>query len=623
MLMTQDPQVNTQRHTTLSPLVPREIIELESDLVNKIAAGEVIERPASVVKELVENALDAGATRIDISLKDGGRKLIQVSDDGCGMTAEQLDTAIRRHTTSKIRAFDDLSKLSSMGFRGEALASICSVARVSLASRVAGDDPASEIVIDAGQILERRVAARERGTTVAVKFLFHQVPARLKFLRSPETETGHVADVVTRLALAHSEVDMTLTQDGKNLLDAREAGDERRRIAAILGAPVSEQLYDFFGEAPGMRLSGYLGHPQMARSQRGSSYFFVNGRAVFDKVLWHAAMEAYRDLLMKGKYPVLILHLEIDPAEIDVNVHPAKAEVRFQQSQRVHGFVYQTLRERLKQAPWLRTQAPPAVGPAIQDSLQSWSERYFSSSQSPPQSQSSSRSYSTSPSLSQSSSSVDAAGLPSHGTSSIQRRISFGTTPYADLQPIGQLLGTYILCEGRDHLVLIDQHAAHERIGFEKLLLEFQKTGVQRAALLIPETFDVRPSDAAILKNYLEALAEYGFEIDFFGGNTFVIKAVPALLQGKLDVAELLHDVLADVRETGELVALKDRWHHVLATMACHAQIRAHHHLELAEMRALLAELEKYQFTDFCPHGRPVSIEVTRTEIEKWFKRTL
>lgn len=631
-----------------------EIAPIPSDLVNKIAAGEVIERPASVVKELIENAIDADATRITVTIRDGGRKLIQVADNGFGMTPEQLEVAIQRHTTSKIRKFEDLLTLDSMGFRGEALASICSVARVSIVSAVA-DAPAAEIIVDSGVILERRAAARNTGTTVSVKFLFHQVPARLKFLRTPETEAGHITDVVARLALAHPHVHFELTQDDREVLNIPVQTDDKARIASIIGSKVSEQIYYFQGETEGMQVQGWLGHPQMARSQRGSTHFFINGRAVYDKTLWHATQEAYRDLLMKGKYPVMVMYLSINPAEIDVNVHPAKEEVRFAQTRPVHTFVYQVVREKLRQAPWLEeslsrfagdvTQKDLAAGPLAPSSsslapqgrgdpgsvLPVGVDHYSNLEHAPSvgtnhySPSSNTDGFTKYSGVSNSNgkpenASLPVVAIPEFGT---QKNIAFGSTPYADLQPIGQLLGTYIICEGNGKLVLIDQHAAHERIGFEKLLIEFNQNGVKSAALLIPETFDLRPSDAAILKNYLDELGKYGFELEFFGGNTFVLKAVPVLLQGKLAISDLIQDVLDDIREKGELVALKDHWHHVLATMSCHAQIRAHHLLTSEEIRALLVDLERYQFTDFCPHGRPVAVEVTLSEIEKWFKRVL
>lgn len=597
------------------------IKQLSEDLINKIAAGEVIERPASVIKELVENSLDANSTRITITIADGGKKLLKVADDGCGIANDELELAVSRHATSKIFEFDDLYRLNTMGFRGEALASICSVAKVSLASKTEDGEP-MEILLEAGVLRDKMAAAQPRGTTVTVKYLFYQTPARLKFLKTNETETGHIVDTVTRISLCHPDVSFKVLDGERVLFDAPACGSLFERVVQVVGRDVSEYLYDFEAGREGMRAYGLFSHPQIARSQRNLTYIFVNGRAVNDKVIHHAVMEAYRDLLMRGKYPVLLLNLVLAADLVDVNVHPTKSEVRFHQSQAVHHFVLATLRERLVQAPWLNQSvdlspdcrggvAPPE---AVQNSLQNWSQKYYESPlqentssyagrETPPQRRE--ETHNTNPSPSQ------------------PRQVQFGKTRFADMTPLSQLWGTYILCETAGKLVLIDQHAAHERIGFEKLIKQYDGDGIASQAMLIPETFDLKPSDADIVKNYLDEFKKFGFEIEFFGGLTFVIKAVPVLLMGKIDVRLWIMDLVEDLKASGELTSLKDKWHHMLATMACHAQVRAHHHLEPSEIEALLKELDYYQFTDFCPHGRPVSIEVGQSEVERWFKRIL
>lgn len=592
---------------------------LDEDLINKIAAGEVVERPASVIKELVENALDARATRITISLRDGGKKLIQVTDNGIGIPPDQLELAVSRHATSKISEFNDLYRLKTKGFRGEALASIASVAQLKLASLSGGHEP-HEIVIHAGETLGVHAAAHAPGTTVSVKHLFYQTPARLKFLRSKETEAGHIADIVLKLALSHPHVDFQLFADDKSILEAPVFADEKRRVVTLLGKDLQDMIFPFAGETAGLKVSGWFGHPQVARNQRSHAHFFVNSRAVNDRVLWHAVTEAYRDLLMKGKYPVLVLNLTVDEETVDVNVHPAKSEIRFHHSQAVHGFVKHVLREHLEAKPWLGEALQSFASSSSADenettatssvtmSLQNWSQKFFTGT----------------PDKAEFHTPRDTGQTnKTYSTPSAQRQILFGRTPYADMRPIGQWLSTYILCETAGKLILIDQHAAHERVGFEKLMMQYQANGLQSEALLVPETFDLKPSDGEIFKNHLEELARFGLEVEFFGGNTFVIKAMPVLLKGKLDMKRLILDLVEDIKETGEMVSLKDKLHHVLATMACHAQIRANHHLTLDEMNALLKELDHYQFTDFCPHGRPVSVEVTREEVEKWFRRVL
>lgn len=600
----------------------QKIQKLDDDLINKIAAGEVIERPASVVKELVENAIDAEATKIVVTIKEGGKKLIQVSDNGCGIPPEELELAISRHATSKIGSVEDLFCLQTKGFRGEALASIASVAKVSLASLAEGCEP-TELIIHGGEVIDKRACAHPQGTTVEVKYLFYQTPARLKFLRTKETETTHVVDVMTKMALSHPRIEFQLLQNDRMLFEAPVFEDFKKRIYTILGKDLKDYLYPFAKEEPGMKVSGYFGHPQVSRSQRSGAYFFVNGRAVNDKVLWHAVMEAHRDLLMKGRYPVLVLDFWVDEKTLDVNVHPTKAEIRFHHPQQVHHFIYHALRAHLQESPWLKsfeTNETNVSGDAtpidfnkarenspvqnhIQNHVQKWSDSYFQNKVPSASYQQKNQSY--------------------YPQQVGQKQIQFGKTPYAQMKPIGQIFGTYILCESDAKMILIDQHAAHERVGFEKLLLAFQDKGIPKESLLVPETFDLQPSEVEIFKNYLSEFEEFGFEIDYFGGETFVIKSWPVLLKGKVKIEHLVRDLIEEIKNTGEMISLKDKLHHVLATMACHAQIRAHHHLSLEEMEYLLKELDEYQFTDFCPHGRPVSVEVTQEEMEKWFRRLL
>ncbi|MFH1357054.1 MAG: DNA mismatch repair endonuclease MutL [bacterium] len=568
-----------------------QINRLPDDLVNKIAAGEVVERPASVVKELLENSLDAGATRIKILIRDGGKKLVQVSDNGHGISPEQLDLAIERHTSSKITQFDDLYALKTKGFRGEALASICSVAKVTVSSAIKDHDP-QEILVEAGRAIDRRACAHPVGTTVTVKYLFFQTPARLKFLKTSPTETSHIVDVVTKLALCHPHVGFFLHQDQTTLLEVPENQDGYLRVLAILGKDFADNIYAFSEEAEQMQLYGYFGHPQMAKSQRSFCFMFVNGRPVSDKVLWHAVMEAYRDLLMRGKYPVVVLHLHMNEALLDVNVHPQKSEVRFHKSQQVHQFVYQSLKKQLSEAPWLtREQGRGGIG----DRLSVVGCREEEKNQS----------------------------IETANKSHQQKEISYSRTLFGRMQPLGQVMGTYVLCEADSKLFIIDQHAAHERIGFEKLIKQYKEDGISSAPLLIPETFDLKPSDAEILKKYLDELIKFGFDIEFFGGQTFVLKGLPSLLQGRVAIIPFIHDLVEDVKETGHLKSLTDKVHAILMRISCHAQIRANQHLELQEIQALLNELDEYPFTDFCPHGRPVCVDVSKDEIEKWFKRIL
>lgn len=616
----------------------RPIRALDNDLINKIAAGEVVERPASVVKELVENALDAGARHIVVAIKDGGRKLIRVTDDGVGIPPDELELAVARHATSKILEFDDLYRLATRGFRGEALASIASVSQLTLSSQSQNHE-AVEIVVHGGNIADKRACAHPQGTSVEAKYLFYQTPARLKFLRSKETESSHVADVIHKMALSRPDVAFKFLNEDRDVFDAPANETPQRRATRILGDDFAAFIYPFHGDAPGMSVSGFFGHPQIARSQRSHAFFFVNSRAVNDKTLWHAAMESYRDLLMKGKFPVLVLDLKIDEATVDVNVHPQKSEIRFHHGQQVHAFVKDILRKHLREQPWMAQATTDNAAPAssedsfshaeaqsapvtakewpqkdrVREVMAPWGDAYFANPS--PETNWAPKPFAGSQEFSAASPQITRAGD--------QNEFRFGKTPYAAMQPIGQLFGTYILCETPGKLVLVDQHAAHERVGFEKLMLAFKERGIAREPLLVPETFDLNPSDAAILQNYLSELEAFGFEIEHFGGNTFVVKALPGIFKNKQGLPALVADVIADVKETGELVALKDKLHHVFATMACHGQIRAHHRLTHDEMSALLKELDAYQFTDFCPHGRPVCVEITEGEIQKWFRRIL
>ncbi|OGP08406.1 MAG: hypothetical protein A2048_09690 [Deltaproteobacteria bacterium GWA2_45_12] len=585
---------------------------LEDHLINKIAAGEVVERPASAVKELVENSLDAGATQIDVELKDGGKKLILVRDNGVGISKDELKLALARHSTSKISTENDLYAISSFGFRGEALASMASVSKLTLTSRVEPEF-AHEIGCEGGQFSERKEAPHPQGTTVALRFLFYNTPARLKFLKSADTELAHIHDILISMALANPQVGFSLTCDQKKIFYVKSGSHFKERIFELFGKETEQYCYPFQIGHSGLEAVGYAGHPQISRSHNKNMYFFVNNRPVKDKVLHHATMEAYRDLLMKGRYPFSIVFLKIPSEMVDVNVHPAKTEVRFSQSQVIHRLVYEAVRKILEAAPWNQAMdgarhapthdtvgAPLAAPPSLPFQFQSESDVFRGAASSAP-------------------TEIRPTHQSPEGNIS-QKQIQFGQTPYASMEVLGQFWGTYILCQSDDKLILIDQHAAHERIGFEKLLLQYKEGEIPSQHLLIPENFDLNPSQTAIVGPYLDDFKKMGLEVDFFGGNTFVVKSKPALFK-KLDVKSLLLDLVGDVLEKGKLTSLIDQLHAVLARMSCHGAIRAHHLLTLEEMKAMVRELDQYHFTSFCPHGRPVSVEVTRYEIEKWFKR--
>ncbi len=568
---------------------------LPDSVINKIAAGEVIERPASVVKELVENALDAGGRHIDIEIEEGGKKLIRVKDDGEGMLPNQLSLAVARHATSKIRSDQDLTGVKTLGFRGEALASIAAVSQMTLSSRSReGSESGAEIRLEGGKIVSQNETGHPYGTSVLVKYLFYQTPARLKFLKSSETEMNHIVDDVIRQALGHPEAVIRLTHNGKKILSTDSNRDLKRKVGDLFGADIMENCFSIVD--PRNAVSGLVSHPQIARSHQRNIFFIVNGRSVKDRVLHHAVMEAYRNLLMHGQYPFVVLRLTLPADMIDVNVHPAKTEVRFSDSSLVHRMVTDAVRQTLESAPWKSGDRGGPMGPVLG---------------SPPGSARFTALWRGAPSAS-----------ATH-ESSASKEILQTSTPYSQLHVIGQIMATYIVCEGEGKLVLIDQHAAHERIWFEKLLEQYKKGQVFSQQLLIPENIDLKPSEGEILKKYRDELKNFGIEADFFGGCTFIIRSVPALIQGKISIRNLVLDLVGDIIEKGTLASLKDGLYEVLARMSCHAAIRANHRLALEEMSALVMELSHYPFTSFCPHGRPVAIDVRQEELERWFKRVV
>ncbi len=601
-----------------------DIVLLPDSLINRIAAGEVIERPASVVKELLENAIDSGAAHIDIEIADGGKKSILVKDDGCGIAPDDLLLAVSRHATSKIKTDDDLFSIHTLGFRGEALASIASVAKLTLTSRSRKtEEPAHEIRIEGGEIISESEAGHPFGTTVSVRYLFYKTPARLKFLKGTETEMTHIVDHVTKVALGNPQCAIRLHHNGKKILDTEGSPDLIKKVSDLFGKDIADNCYPIkiFSSASSLQsaspieISGLVGHPQISRSHQKNLFILVNGRAVRDKVIFHAVMEAYRNLLMHGKYPFVVLNLNVSPEAVDVNVHPAKAEVRFADGQGMHRLVYETLRQTLEAEPW------------NQNSTGLEEPSWISMTSSKPLFSSSPTSQSDFDQPSRTFNSLPYAQRPVlHAKTEsdfVVKNVSQTRVAYSGLNVIGQLMGTYLVCEGEGKLVLIDQHAAHERVGFEKLLQLYHQGSIPSQQLLVPENVELKPAEAEILKKYLEELKTFGLDIEFFGGSTFMVRSVPSLFHQKVSMKDLILDLVGDVLEKGSLVSLKDRFHDLFASMSCHGAIRANHHLTIEEMRGLLKELSAYPLTNFCPHGRPVAIDVSQGELEKWFKRVV
>ncbi len=562
----------TRRRQSLS--MP--IQQLPDHVINQIAAGEVVERPASVIKELVENSLDAGAQTVQIDVLAGGQKLIRIRDDGKGIDKQEIALALSRHATSKISSLDDLEAVASLGFRGEALPSIASVARLTLCSRTADGDSAWQVEADGGDISEPKPAAHPQGTSVEVHDLFYNTPARRRFLRTERTEFGHIEKWVRRLALSRPEIGFTLTHNQRTVLQTPAAKTEegqRQRVARICGDAFGEQCVYIEREAEGIALSGWIGLPTFNRSQPDMQYWFVNGRSVTDKTLAHAVRHAYRDVLFHGRYPAYVLHLTMDPAGVDANAHPAKHEVRFRDGRRIHGVVSQTIDVALRDTrPGGYNVAPI---PMTRESV-------FSQGSMPLPSRPSSfavreslaayRSMATAPSL---------ADVPENA---------------AEVPPLGfavaQLAGVYILAENKDGLVIVDMHAAHERIIYEKLKRGFNDRNLVRQPLLVPESISVAESEANLIEESGATLAGLGLVVDRAGPTSVTVREVPALLKNS-DVESLLRDVLADLSEAGQSNRIEDAGDDYLATMACHHSVRANRLLTIDEMNALLREMEE------------------------------
>jgi DNA mismatch repair protein MutL len=576
-------------------------------LISQIAAGEVVERPASVLKELLENALDAGASEIQVTLDQGGIKRVQVDDDGAGLAKDDLPLALARHATSKIHSLDDLQGVATMGFRGEALASIASVSRISISSRV---KDAARGVGDAAHAWSIRVeggtadasggavepAARSGGTTVLVEDLYFNTPARKKFMRTEQTEFGHCEEVFRRIALARPDTAFTLKHNGRISAHLRPQS-LGERAAALLGREFSEASFAVEAQAGSLRLFGLAGTPQSARPRADAQYLFVNGRFVRDRMLSHAVREAYRDLLHGERQPAYLLFLETDPRGVDVNVHPAKIEVRFRDSGAIHQFVLHALKRALAPAaggaPVVYARVPDS-GPGTRPGLQQGFQPGFHLAQ------------------------------PAQAYQSFMATATVPLPAAEHSPPLGyalaQLHGVYILAQNEAGLVLVDMHAAHERIVMEKLKSSLDAGAVARQSLLVPAVLAADALDVATAEENSEALEQLGLETSVSGPNELAVRAAPALLAGG-DIAGLTRDVLRDIRQFGASEVLSARRNELLATMACHAAVRANRALTVTEMNALLREMEQTERAGSCNHGRPTWYQLTMADLDRLFMR--
>ena len=600
--------------------------QLPEGVVNRIAAGEVVERPASVVKELIENALDAGASRIDVLTDGGGRRLIQVADDGAGMTAADLALAVERHATSKL-ADDDLLEIRTLGFRGEALPSIGAVARLVITTRQAGEPHAWAINVDGGRKSDVRPAALGCGTRVEVRELFYATPARLKFLRSDRSEAEAIRDVVRRLAMSRPEVAFTLAGEERAPVtwQARPPGAAGRlaRLADILGPELRANAVEVAGGGEKLAIAGFAALPTWSRANSLTQYLFVNGRPVRDKLLIGVVRAAYADYLPRDRHPVVVLFLTVDPREVDVNVHPAKAEVRFRDPGLVRSFLVRTLQDALaREAARAATTGGSAAmaalraGPAVP--RVGWDWRH--SPAAPLEAGSLTLANAHPPELAEPGQAAFDAGPPSADGRAGQ------SAPALELleRPLGaaraQLHETYIVTQTRDGLVIVDQHAAHERIVYERLKAALAQTGVARQMLLIPEIIELDESAVERLCARADELARYGLAIEPFGPGAVAVRETPALL-GAIDAGALVRDLAEHMAEWDEALPLERRLMHVAATMACHGSVRAGRRLKPEEMNALLREMEGTPGSGQCNHGRPTYVELKLGDIERLFGR--
>lgn len=598
------------------------IRQLPDYLINRIAAGEVVENPAAAVRELVENSLDAGARAITVDVREGGKSWFAVDDDGAGMDASDLALAVQRHATSKLRE-DDLVHINSFGFRGEALPSIGAVARLSIASRAAGADEAWRIEVDGGRVSGVEPAPRAFGTRVEVRDIFYATPARLKFLRSNQAELSAVKGVVARLAMAHPGVRFTLTSEGRSILSCPPVADGAVRVAQVVGDDFAENAMALNSEREGITLRGYAGLPTFSRGNAQHQYLFVNNRPVRDRLLLGAIKGAYADTLMGNRHPVAVLFFDVPPEVVDINVHPAKQEVRFRDPALVRGLIVSSIRQAL-QAHGQRA-ATGGVSPSVFSvpaayQGRSWGGGFAAHS------------------------GVSAAPAPA-----MAREVAFdglsGWAPQAQIRPAAvedgggdvtfvaaaetyplgaaraQLHGTYIVSQTGQGIVLTDQHAAHERIVYERLKASVAASGVQRQPLLIPEIVSLKAEDASLLVDHADLLGVYGLVIEPFGDGNIAVREIPSILADRISYPDLLRDLADQFAEGGTGEVLRDALLAILARQACHGSVRAGRILNVDEMNALLRQMEETPLSAQCNHGRPTHIALSLDEIEKLFAR--
>ncbi|MEE8380009.1 MAG: DNA mismatch repair endonuclease MutL [Gammaproteobacteria bacterium] len=609
-----------------APTQPR-IHKLSTRLANQIAAGEVVERPSAVVKELLENSLDAGAQNIDIEVEQGGTRLIRLRDDGSGIVKEDFSLALSRHATSKIQSFDDLEGVVSLGFRGEALPSISSVSRLQIRSRSSDDEQAWQVTGDGGDtVSEPEPVAHPQGTTIEVRDLFFNTPARRKFLRTDKTEFSHLEKVVKRISLSRFDVGFTLRHNQRvvqKLRPAKNDTDRQQRVAHVCGQAFMEHTLAIDFKVGGMHLWGWVALPTFSRSQADLQYFYVNGRMIRDKLVTHGIRQAYQDVLYHGRHPAYVLYLECDPAVVDVNVHPTKHEVRFREGRMVHDFLFRSLHKALAdtrpaddvvagdQGAGLPgamsfSNATFSAGQNVMQNIstQNFSSKYGQQSNIPLAVREQLQAYQT---MAQSTPSADLAGKDD----SIAPPLGYA---------IAQLHGVFILAENAQGLIIVDMHAAHERITYERMKTALEGEGVKSQPLLVPISISVNETEAKLPETFSNVFEELGFVVEATSPETLAVRQVPSLLR-ESDVESLVRDVLSDLATHGTTQRVREAINEILSTMACHGSVRANRMLTLPEMNALLRDMENTERSGQCNHGRPTWVQLNMDELDKLFMR--
>lgn len=604
-------------------------------ITNKIAAGEVVERPASVIKELIENSLDAGSTDLAIEISGGGRRLIRITDNGHGMSREDALLSLERHATSKIRTDSDLEGIQTLGFRGEALPSIASVSRFRLATREPESIEGTEILVEGGRVREVKACGMAPGTVITVEQLFFNTPARLKFLRSAETETAHVADSVTRMAISRPDVAFRCTSEGRDLLRVQR-GDLLRRLGQLLGKNTASDLHPVEYETDGIGISGFVSGPASARSSTSAMFTYINGRFVRDRVIQHAIMQACRGVIDRGRYPVCALFLTVSPGEVDVNVHPTKHEVRFRRQTLVHDALQSAIEQVLAASPWLpRRQGADPQQTEVSPVSQAYLERVAAAAQRsldlprrdpavfvpPPHSSSAGAPLVKEPPATVREPSVPFPAEPVPTGPETEPPPVASSGFFSSLEFIGQFHNEYILCQSADELVVIDQHAASERVAYQRLRRQHEQGAVESQRLLFPETIELSFDETAAAARFTADLLRVGFEIEPFGGTTVIVTAVPRLA-AEADCVRLVRDLLAELSQLGASGAFRQVQEDLLSRVACHSVIRGQRPLDRQQVRDLFRRMDETDFAATCPHGRPVFHAIPLTDLQKTFKRT-